>query len=192
MWKLRDWNWFVCLLPLLGVLACAGALRPTQFANPNFDFAFVETVAVLPLENHSRDRQAGVRATRLLITELLASGAIDVVEPGQVQAALDRIGGSGTTPGTEQILELGKTLGVQAVVLGSVNQSEAIRAGSLLIPAVTLDVHMVETETGATVWAATHTEKGGGLSARLLGTGAEPISQTTRRCVQAILQTLVQ
>jgi hypothetical protein len=57
---------------------------------------------------------------------------------------------------------------------------------------VTLDLHMVETETGATVWAATHSEKGAGLSAKLLGTGAEPISETTRRCVRVLLRTLVQ
>lgn len=61
---------FLSLLVVCGCLGCAGGLPPTQFTNPDFDFAFVETVAVLPLENLSSDRQAGVRATRLLITEL--------------------------------------------------------------------------------------------------------------------------
>jgi TolB-like protein len=175
------------------LVGCASGLEPTQFTNPNFDFAFVEKVAVLPLENHSQDRQAAVRATRLLITELLAAGAVDVVEPGQVQAALDRLpGGVRTAPNTEQITELGKALGVQAILFGSVSQSENIRSGTVSIPVVTLDVHMVETETGAAVWAATHTEKGGGLSAKLLGTGAEPISATTRRCARVIVDNLVQ
>jgi TolB-like protein len=170
-------------------LGCASGLEPTQFTNPNFDFAFVEKVAVLPLENHSQDRQAAVRATRLLITELLATGAVDVVEPGQVQAALDRLpGGVRTAPNNEQITELGESLEVQAIIFGSVSQSENIRSGTVSIPVVTLDVHMVETETGVAVWAATHTEKGGGLSAKLLGTGAEPISATTRRCARVIVE----
>jgi TolB-like protein len=173
-------------------LGCASGLEPTQFTNPNFDFAFVEKVAVLPLENHSQDRQAAVRATRLLITELLATGAVDVVEPGQVQAALDRLpGGVRTAPNNEQITELGESLEVQAIIFGSVSQSENIRSGTVSIPVVTLDVHMVETETGVAVWAATHTEKGGGLSAKLLGTGAEPISATTRRCARVIVENLV-
>ena len=55
---------------------CGGAIESSRFANPNFDFGFVERVAVLPFENHSNDRQAGLRATRLTITELLASGAV--------------------------------------------------------------------------------------------------------------------
>jgi TolB-like protein len=173
------------------VLSCGKKIPPTQFLNPSFDFAFVEKVAVLPLENLSADRQAGVRATRLLITELLSTGAVDVVEPGEVQAALDRVVRQ-RTPNTAEVIELGRSLEVQGVILGSVTQSESLRAGSVSVPVVTLDVHMLETETGASVWAVTHTEKGSGWGAKVLGTGAEPISETTRRCVQAIVATLVQ
>ena len=176
----------------LGGLACASRGPPTQFINPDFDFAFVEKVAVIPLQNLTSDQQAGVRATRFLITELLSTGAIDVVEPGEVQAALDRVTARPRTPSTNEVLELGKTLGVQAVILGSVTQSENLRSGTVSIPVVTLDVHMLETETGVAVWAVTHTEKGAGLAAKVLGTGSEPISETTRRCVQVIVGTLVQ
>ncbi len=183
----------VILLAAAGAaLACAGGMPPTRFLNPAFNFAFVEKVAVLPLENLSTDRQAGVRATRFLITELLASGAVDVVEPGEVSAALDRLPGRPSTPATEQVIELGKSLGVQAILVGTVTQSETLRSGTVFVPVVTLDVHMLETETGAPVWAATHSEKGAGLSAKLLGTGAEPISETTRRCVQRLVASLVQ
>jgi hypothetical protein len=192
MGKTRRWATSVLLfLTSVGVSACGKKLPPTQFINPNFDFAFVETVAVLPLQNLSNDRAAGVRATRLLITELLSTGAVDVVEPGEVQSALDRIAVRQSTPATEEIVELGRALEVQGVVLGSVTQSESIRSGTVSVPVVTLDVHMLETETGAAVWAVTHTEKGSGLGAKVLGTGAEPISETTRRCVQAIVATLV-
>jgi TolB-like protein len=175
----------------LGVTACASRFPTTQFLNPNFDFSFVERAAVLPLQNLTGDNQAGVRATRLLITELLSTGTIDVVEPGETQAALDRVVRQ-RTPTTEEILQLGRALGVQGVILGTVTQSESLRSGTVSIPVVTLDVHMLETETGTTVWAVTHTEKGSGLSAKLLGTGSEPISETTRRCVQVVVGTLVQ
>jgi len=175
---------------------CASTMESTRFANPRFDFSFVQRVAVLPFENLTNDRQAGLRATRFAITELLASGAVDVVEPGEVQAALVSLTGLAPgrppAPSAEQVLSLGEALGVQALVLGSVTQSESLRSGSVPIPVVTIDMRMVETETGVTVWAATHSEKGSTVSARLLGTGGEPLAETTRRCVQKVLETLIQ
>lgn len=175
---------------------CASTMKSTHFENPRFDFNFVERVAVLPFENLTNDRQAGLRATRFAITELLASGAVDVVEPGEVQAALvsltDTPPGRPPNPSSEQVLSLGKALNAQGLILGSVSQSENLRSGNVPVPVVTIDMRMVETETGATVWAATSSEKGSTLSARLLGTGGEPIAETTRRCVQKVLETLIQ
>jgi hypothetical protein len=172
------------------LVGCSGNLPPTQFTNPQFDFGFVERVAVLPLEDLAGDRQAGVRATRLLITELLASGAVDVVEPGEVQAVVDRVVRGRSGPSKSEVIELGRQLGVQAVMVGSVAQSEVLRSGVVSVPVVTLDLHLLETETGAAVWAATHTERGAGAAAKWLGTGAEPISATTRKCVQRALRSL--
>jgi TolB-like protein len=176
----------------LALGACASGAATTRFTNPKFDFGYVERVAVVPFENLSNDPTAAPRVTRLVITELLASGAVDVVEPGEVQAALDRMGARITTPSTEQVVSLGRTLGVQAVVVGSVTQSEVLRSGAVQIPVVALDVHMLETETGAAVWAANHTEKASGLGAKLLGAGGEPLSETTRRCVRRVLTTLIE
>jgi hypothetical protein len=172
------------------LVGCSGNLPPTQFTNPQFDFGFVERVAVLPLEDLAGDRQAGVRATRLLITELLASGAVDVVEPGEVQAVVDRVVRGRSGPSKSEVIELGRQLGVQAVMVGSVAQSEVLRSGVVSVPVVTLDLHLLETETGAAVWAATHTERGSTAAAKWLGTGAEPISATTRKCVQRALRSL--
>ena len=185
----------VLLLGPLCLGACGGTMKATQFTNPKFNFAFVQRVAVLPFDNESIDRQASLRATRFAITELLATGAVEVVEPGEVQAALVKIVGAvpgrPVTPSTEQVLALGKALNVQGLLLGSVTQSENLRSGAVPIPVVTVDLHLVETETGATVWATTHSEKGGSLEARVLGTGGEPIAETTRRCVQKALEPLV-
>lgn len=171
-------------------LGCSGNLPPTEFTNPQFNFAFVERIAVLPLEDLVGDRQAGARATRILITEILAAGAVDVVEPGEVQAVVERVMRGRTAPSKQEVIELGRELGVQALMVGSVTQSEVMRSGSVSVPVVTLDLHLLETETGAAVWATTHTERGSGAAAKWLGTGAEPISATTRKCVQAALRSL--
>jgi TolB-like protein len=183
----------ILFLALVAVVAagCTRSMRPTKFINSDYNFAFLEKVAVLPLLNMSEDSQAGSRATRILITELLATEAVDVVEPGETQAALNRIASGTSTPTTEQVIALGEALNVQAVIQGSVAQSGSNRAGTVMIPVVTLDIHMLETESGRVVWATTHTEKGGGTAAAILGTGSEPISQTTRRCARRIIKTLV-
>jgi len=187
----------IALAGLVLAAGCAGKVKTTSFLNPKFDFGFIERVAVLPFDNLSSDNQAGSRATRLMITELLASGAVEVVEPGEVRAAVAKLPGAQIAPGTtfmpdrEEIVTLGKELGVQALILGTVAQSETLRSGAVSIPVITLDVHMVETETGAAVWAATHTEKGGSVGARALGTGGHPLSATTRRCVKRLVRELV-
>ncbi|MGB5398999.1 MAG: penicillin-binding protein activator LpoB, partial [Thermoanaerobaculia bacterium] len=107
-------------------------------------------------------------------------------------AAMRKMGsGRMTAPSSEEALGLGQALGVQAVVIGTVAQSEVMRFGSALRPVVTLDAQMIETDTGAIVWAATHTEKGSTVGARLLGTGGEPLAETTRRCIQKLLDTLL-
>jgi len=179
------------LLAVVALAGCAGSMRPTRFTNPRIDFSFVERVAVLPFENFSSDPAAAARATRLMITELLATGAVDVVEPGEVSAAVAKYSGRFGRPSREQVVELGKTLGVQALIAGSVAQSEVLRSGSAGIPTVTLDAQMIEAEAGEIIWAATHTEKGSVMSARLLGNEGEPLSVTTRRCVRRLVETLV-
>jgi TolB-like protein len=184
------------LAAALGLGGCSGTMKATKFTNPKFNFAFVQRVAVLPFENLSNDRQAGDRATRLTITELLASGAADVVEPGEVLAAVTQVVGStsagrGVSPSTEQVIALGKALKVQGLLLGTVTQSENLRSGAVPVPVVTIDMHLVETETGTTVWATTQSAKGGSFSARVLGTGGEPLAETTRKCVQDALATLL-
>jgi TolB-like protein len=183
----------VLLLVLVALTAggCGGGMRPTKFTNTDYNFAYLERVAILPLLNMSEDRQAGSRATRILITELLSTGAVDVVEPGETRAALNKITSGDPTPTTEQVIALGKALNVQAILHGSVAQSGSSRAGTVMIPVVTLDVHLLEAESGQVIWAATHTEKGGSAGAALLGTGSEPISQTTRRCARRLVKTLV-
>jgi len=185
----------ILLAPILLLLVgCSGNITPTEFANPGFDFGFVERVAVLPFENLTRDQNAGERASRLMATELLASGALDVVEAGEVRAALSRRPGATygriALPSIEDIVSLGQELNVQALIMGTVTQSETLRSGRVGIPVVTIDARMVEAETGTTVWAATHTETGKTLGAKVLGTSGTPISETTRLCVRQLLQSL--
>jgi TolB-like protein len=176
---------------VLVAVGCGG-IRPTRFVNPDFDFGFVEKIGVLPLENLTTDRQSAERTTRMLITELLATGAVIVVEPGEVETTFARTVEGRGEPTQEQLVAMGQELEAQALLIGSVAQSNEVRSGTVSIPVVTIDLRLIETDTGATVWAATHTERGSGAGAKFLGTGGEPISETTRKCIRTLIKELVE
>jgi len=176
---------------LLVSAGCAG-LGPTTFIHPEYNFAFVERVAVIPFENLSGDQGAGSRASRLFVNELLAAEAFDVVEPGEVALALDNMGLVRTADLTrEQIITLGLQLKAQGLFLGSVGESGINRSGSSGSSVVTISARLVEAETGVTIWSSTNTEDSRGFWSTLFGTGQKSRSEVTRRCVSRCIATLI-
>jgi len=167
-------------------------MKPTIFVNPEYNFDFVEKVAVIPFENLSNNQGAASRTTRLFISELLSAEAFDVIEPGEVTRALNKFSILDPADLTqEQITSVGKELKVQALFMGSVNESASIRSGSVTTNVVTLVVRLVETENGTTVWSSTHTEGGRGFWSSLFGTGEKSNSEVTRKCVRKTIKTLI-
>lgn len=178
---------------LVAALAGCGGLRPTLFLHPEYNFGFVERVAVVPFENLTNERGAASRATRYFIAQLLASESFEVIEPGEVSRVLNELATVRTGDLTrDQITAIGQVLRVQGLFLGTVNETSAARSGSSPQHVVTLVVRMVETETGETVWSATHTESGRGFWAALFGAGGRSQSEVMRRCVKKVLSTLVE
>jgi TolB-like protein len=167
-------------------------MRPTVFLHPEFDFSYVERVAVIPFENLSDSPGAASRATRFFISELLASESFDVIEPGEVGSVLASVLTVRTGDLTkEQIMKIGKELKVQGLFFGSLNESSSSRSGSVQTHTVALVVRLVDVESGETVWSATNTSGGRGFFARLFGTGEQSTSDVMRKCVKKTLSTLV-
>jgi TolB-like protein len=152
----------------------------------------IRRVAVIPLENLTSDQGAGARASRYFVAELLATEAFDVVEPGEVARVLSAQGSVRFAELTqEQASTIGTQLGAQGLILGSVGESQTVRSGSASASYVTVNVRLVETDTGQTVWSTTHTEGGRGFWSSLFGTGTPSIGEVTRRCVEKCVNTLV-
>lgn len=182
---------WVFLLVVISLPACTPML-PTTFVHPAFDFSYVRRVAVIPFENLSDDRGAGARMSRYFVSELLATEAFSVVEPGEVSKALTAMGIVRTAELTEaQIIELGKTLDAQGLFLGSVPESGVQRAGGTSEAVVTLDVRLVETETGEVVWSTTHSESGRGFWNALLGGSGSSLGEVSRKTAKHALERLV-
>ena len=175
-----------------GLISSCGGMRSTTFINYDFNYNFIEKVAVIPFENLSNDQGAGDRVTRIFISELFSKNAFDIIEPGEVNRVLQKLGIVRTGElTTEQAIEVGKELKVQSVFLGSVNESTTYRSGSSNTTIVTLVVRLIEVETGSTIWSATHTAGGKGFWSSIFGGGNSSKSEVTRKCVKEIIGTIV-
>ena len=182
---------FLAILGLVLVAGCGG-MRPTTFVHPNYNFGFVERVAVIPFENLTDDRGAAARMSRYFVSELLAIEVFDIVEPGEVTAAMGMVGSLRVAEMTrEQIVQVGEELGAQALFLGSVTESSSLRSGSNTENVVTLDVRLVETETGSVIWSTIRTETGRGFWASLFGTGGATMSEVSRTVARGAIEDLV-
>jgi TolB-like protein len=168
------------------------SVRQTQYLHKNADLGAIQKVAVLPFENLTQERSAADKVQKIFQMELLALDVFEVAEPGQVTKVL-RAGGIATTEalGAKDFQRLGQDLGVDAVFAGTVVDYAETRTGSTPTPEVTIQVRLIETQTGATIWSTSHTRAGAGISTRLFGLGGESLTQATRRVVRTELATLL-
>ena len=133
----------------------------------------MKTVAVLPFVNVSNDRVASEKVLRILVTELLATGEFDVIEPGAVMRALttEKLDSSALT--SEDFVKLGKMLKVQGLFLGTIVDYDEGRSSGTTGGRVTIQLRLIDSASGKTFWNTSRTEGGDTVSARLFGMGAK-------------------
>ena len=176
---------------LLLVLGPAGCGAPQFFVHSSYDFSSVKKVAVLPLENLSQDQLAGERVRKALIAELLATGMVEVVEPGQVNRTLNQLNiQSVSAISLEDLKKVGSSLGVQLLFLGSLDVYDRINVGGGAFPDVTISLRAVDAATGTIVWSSTNNGGGVGIVGRLFGFGGDTMSEATQKTIRGALATL--
>ncbi len=154
--------WFMAIL-WIAILA-SGCGGPRTYVHPDVDVSYYETLGVLPFRNLTNDRLAGEKITGIFTTELLMKKRFEVVEPGQFRRIARNVLSGSLDSGewtAENIAKLGTSAGVQGVITGTVREYEMIRIGQTQYPLVTIDVEMIDAETGRVVWMISHTKKGG-------------------------------
>lgn len=128
------------------------------------DLAAIEPgtrLAVLPPVNFSRDERAPDVVASALVVELLATNRFIVVDPGQVEQVVlaNRVRMSDRLP-LADLQKVGADLGVEYVMVGSVNEFGMVQDGTETVPVVSFAIRMVSCSTGAILWAATHSKRG--------------------------------
>ncbi len=193
--KLKHTRFYITVLlaALLALLSIGcGGPRATVFIHQEYNFGFIERVGVIPFRNIAREQGAAERATSFFVTELLVAEAFDVIEPGEVERVMIKHGVTGMNELTKaQIQGIGIDAGVQAIFVGTVSEASAIRSGSSQSHVVTLDIRLVETESGKTIWSATNTEKGIGFWNAIFGGSGKSQSEVMRKCIHNVLRTLI-
>ena len=74
------------LLVLVG--GCSGKFTSEEYVRDDVDFAAVQRIAVLPMQNFTNDQFAHERARNIAITQLLALQVADVVDRGIVDSVM--------------------------------------------------------------------------------------------------------
>ena len=157
---------------------------PDSFVSKETDISAIKRVAVLPFENFTTDVYAGEKMRRIVITELLSEG-VDVIEPGEVTRLLkDMEVRSLRSVGVKEIKEIGKTLGVEAVMTGSVEAYGMSQGISVTYPEVTINLMLLDASSGSIIWSVRSTSGGASFWTRHFGSEGMSLSETARKVVK--------
>lgn len=175
----------------LFIYGCGGKANPDFYINQDIDFSYIKRVAVLPLDNLTNDRFAAEAVRHVVISELLATGLVEVSCPGDAVAALDSMKIKNVqTLNADQIKSIGKTLNVQAVIIGAVNKYGEVREGNVSAPEVTITLMMADTGSGSIIWSVTRTRGGAGFMVKHFGAKGETLSEAVLHVVREAVHTL--
>jgi hypothetical protein len=182
---------FLGLLTILFVNYGCGKGTPSFYINQDVDFSFIKRVAVLPFENLTNERFAGNMVRQVVISELLATGLVEVTVPGDPIAAIENLRLKPDDPlSAEQIKTIGKNLKVQAVILGAVEEFGLVRYGNISAPEVSITIMMADTSSGSIIWSVTKTKGGASFWSRHFGARSDTLSETVLEVVKDALKTL--
>jgi hypothetical protein len=87
--------------------------------------------------------------------------------------------------------KVGEALKAQGLFMGSVVDFAETRSGSTPSPDVTIQLRLVEVQSGVTIWTSSKTRSGASASARLFGIGGETLTEAARTLMREQLKGLV-
>jgi hypothetical protein len=188
----RRFNFAGCalLFALVFVSGCTTSSRDV-YHDEKMDFGAVQNVAVMPLANFTRDNLAADRVRDVFINKLLSTGALYVLPVGEVAKGVAKTEiAVPTAPSPEEVVKLGAAVKVQAVVTGAVLEYGEVRSGTAAANVISVNLQMVETQTGRVVWSGSSTKGGITVTDRLFGGGGQPMDYVTEKAISDLIAQL--
>jgi polysaccharide biosynthesis protein PelC len=141
---------------LVGLTSCGSTGQ--RWTKPGA--AAIIRLAVLPFDNQTPAPRAGGATADLIVAELIATGRVPVMDPGEVTEVLRRESLEPTdTSRLPSPLRLGRVLQVSHVLQGSVTEYR-YKPGVSETPVAGLTARVIEVSTGEVVWTSSHARAG--------------------------------
>jgi len=169
---MRTKSKFIIILTVcLFLFSCAGAqLKKTSYFNWKVNIKKIKKIAVLPFKNYTKNKEMGKTLREIVIAEILANNIFDVVDPSITDLVLYEEGVDKNLKMDEAtIRRIGKKLGVQALLIGSLTYLENVRNGSYVYPVIGISLRLIDVKTGDIIWECKGIKSGYNLWARLFG-----------------------
>lgn len=180
----------ISIVAALFISSCASRASVT-YRYPDVDFGSIQTVAVLPLANFSKDPAAAERVRDVLIPMLMSSGSLYALPPGQVYLGLTKVAVlNPSAPSTEEVVKLAAFLKVNAIMTGVIREYGEVRSGSSVANVISMSLQLADSESGRVIWASSATEGGITMTDRLLGGGGVAMNKVTEKAVDDLLDQL--
>lgn len=148
-----------------GVKAMLGMDGKADFASPEARTAAGASIAVLPFENLTTHQNAGTIMADLMTTELYRLGMLKVMESSRTRSMLAGAFGDDGRGEAAYAQEVGRKLGVQTVMMGSVSEY-GYQYGLREEPVVGVNVRVVRVSDGAVIWATSDSDIGSSFWSR--------------------------
>lgn len=118
----------------------------------------VQTVAVLPFR--AATELIGSSVSDMFVTEILKTRRYQLIERSQLAGVLGEaeVALSGLTTG--QAAQLGKMVGADAVIIGTVSEYENVAQRGHALPVVGVSVRMIDSGSGRILWSVDHAAQG--------------------------------
>lgn len=170
----------ICLLLALATSTLMAGCGPHVYIHPSPGLDLINKMAVMPFDNLTKDDKAAEKVRNGFVIETLRTGSFNVIDTGETDRLLQAAGlsyslsrsqipdtgvsatieeeAAASTPLSKRI---GDALGVQAIIVGSVEAYSAERVGDQVRPEVSISARLIDAETGIIIWGSTHTRRGG-------------------------------
>lgn len=185
------WKQWIVWLALLSTAGCASSGVTDVYHAEDMDFGSIQTVAILPFVNLTKEPAAGERVRDVFMTMLLATGSVYVVPSGEVARGITLAGVSNpASPSSDDVKKLAATLKSDVILTGVLREYGDIRQTTTSASIISMSLQMRESQTGRVVWTASSTQGGIGMKERLLGGAGKPFNVITEKAVNDILDKL--
>ncbi len=164
-----------------------------HFTSPAIGLGYIHRIAVLPLENFSKDKGIEGRTRDLLMTRLLGHGLYDLVEKGELYRFLQDEVRSKNKALIDQTIakRMAREFNIEAYMTGSIDDYEEVRSGNYSYPVIAITLRIVDIKTGKVIWQASADDSGYSTAGRLFGFNADETNAVLFRLIDKLLSTMV-